>query len=343
MGFRRVGTPMSKPGGFKALMAGKPESEIEFPEEIQRNQTIAILWGAIWHRVKAYHKTLKFVVPDVKSGRGIESTNAHIFMQPFEGENGAKEQLKELETDGEPMLKLLTTLGCSHVICLRDFNDTKPTWTAGFHAVTPNAYVYDLGSGQAGGFEGKNRLDQDSKFNYWEMAKDEAKEDCENCTSAGFRQKETMEAVAARIAETLVAVHKKDTARQIILRGTGKHRDHTEIFGELMGMVQKEVSLRTREKYTQFTNIFDGKLLTPDEEALFGSMSLCGILGPEIIKVESANLKTMLSIESGKGSTQYGFQTRLERRRRMAQREFSSRRDSPVMTRLLKEIVRANQ
>merc|ERR1711964_6455 len=114
MGFRRVGTPMSKPGGFKALMAGEPESKIEFPKEIQRNQTIAVLWGAIWHRVKAY-KTLKFVVPDVKSGNCIDSTNAHTFMVPFEGQNGAKEQLKELGTNGEPMLNLLTTLGCSHV------------------------------------------------------------------------------------------------------------------------------------------------------------------------------------------------------------------------------------
>merc|ERR1711964_790675 len=32
-----------------------------------------------------------------------------------------------------------------------------------------------------------------------------------------------------------------------------------------------------------------------------------------------------------------------KRRRRMAQREFSNRRDSPVMVRLLQEIVRANQ
>merc|ERR1711964_873561 len=37
----------------------------------------------------------------------------------------------------------------------------------------------------------------------------------------------------------------------------------------------------------------------------------------------------------------YGELKRLTRRRRMAQREFSTRRDSPVMTRLLEEIIAA--
>jgi len=122
-----------------------------------------------------------------------------------------------------------------------------------------------------------------------------------------------------------------------------------------MEMVQKIVKrkLLARGKYNQavpndpyleFTKIFDGKLLTPADEALFGSTSVCDILGPVCSKVQDAALTTILSVESGKGSTQYGFWRKIpSRRRRMAQREFSSRRDSPVMIRLLQQIVHANQ
>merc|ERR1712000_769673 len=84
----------------------------------------------------------------------------------------AMTQLKTLKKDGEPMMNLLKTLDCSHVICLREFSDTKPTWTAGFHEETPEAYVYDIGSGQAQGFDAKSKLEAQSKFSYYEMSSD---------------------------------------------------------------------------------------------------------------------------------------------------------------------------
>merc|ERR1711964_605640 len=156
-------------GGHKELMAGK--SEIRFPEEIIPDETIAVLWGAVWHTVKKHTARLEFVVPD-KSGTYGECptlSNAHNFMKPV---NEAMDQLQTLGKDGKPMRDLLKTLGCSHVICLREFSDAKPTWTAGFHEETPEAYIYDIGSGQGQGFEAKSILDTDNaKFSYYEVTR----------------------------------------------------------------------------------------------------------------------------------------------------------------------------
>jgi len=355
-------------------MTGK--SEIRFPEEIIRSETIAVLWGAVWHTVRDHTTTLKFVVPDKKICSEICPivSDACNFMIPV---GDAKTQLTTLGDKGADMLKLLTTLDCSHVICLREFSDTKPTWTAGFHQKTPDAYVYDIGSGQAQGFEAKSKLDKPSKFSYYEMSleyievlkhmeankknnallsfgnrrKEAAKNACTDCTTHVFRRPETMNDVAKQIAETLVRVHLADKKRPLIARGTGKHRqeniDGPMYCERLMKMIQRqaETMLQKRKEATiesrrDFRRVFSGKLLTGPEEALFGSTSVCDLLGPNVSKVKGVT--TILSIESGRGSTQYGFWKKpLGQRRRMAQREFSNRRDSPVMVRLLKEIVAA--
>jgi len=455
-------------GGFEKLMAG--EYNIAFPKSINPDETVAVLWGAIWHCVKAYHATLSFVVPDNsgKYGEAVNSSDALRFMIPLEK---AIEQLEKLDGKGDTMLNLLKTLNCSHVICLREFIDTKPTWSEGFHEKSPNAYVYDIGSGQAQGFNydtetNKSILDKDSKFSYYEATKryqdikrmgnathgimknrlDTAKDACKDCTKGVFRQTETMNAVAERIAQTLARIHNAEPNRPLIVRGTGKHRqgDGPDVFADLVKMIKtrafryistnkvaRSTTSRSHTKFggskatrmKRFNAVFSGKLLTGAQEAKFGSTSVCHILGPYISglllpswkeatsedgrtfyyltaeKPEDPSSKptppgseqwpksatwtrptesptSILSVESGKGSTQYGFwingtwtevttpeegtvyrhvdtngkiineqkerpTTLPVKRRRMAQREFSSRRDSPVMVRLLQQIIDA--
>merc|ERR1711964_942213 len=168
---------------------------------------------------------------------------------------------------------------------------------------------------------------------------DAAEKACKDCTTEAFRRPDVMNAVAKKIAATLVRVHQADKYRQLIARGTGKHRQNAngpENFTKLMDMIKQhaEAKIHSRRGKKQFDRVFSGKLLTGAREALFGSTSVCDLLGPQVIKMEG--ITTILSVESGRGSTQYGFwKKNAATRRRMAQREFSSRRDSPVMVRLL--------
>merc|ERR1711964_299851 len=121
---------------------------------------------------------------------------------------------------GVPMMDLLKTLNCSHVICLREFEEKKPTWTAAFHEKQPGAYVCNIGSGQTEGYASKYFLEDASKFSYYEETneykaaakKDQkaVKKECKDFSAPAYRKTANLEAVAGRIAATLVEVHEYD-------------------------------------------------------------------------------------------------------------------------------------
>merc|ERR1711964_970047 len=199
--------------------------------------------------------------------------------------------------------------------------DKKPTWTAAFHEKTPGAYVCNIGSGQTEGYASKYFLEDASKFNYYEETneykaaakKDQkaVKTECKDFSASAYRKPENLKAVAEKIVATLVAVHKANQTTPIIARGTGKHRqkkgpiDGPANFEKLIETILAEAKKILGADYPTFRNIFSGELLPGDDEARFGGASICDILGPLVQRVQ--DVTTILSIESGKGSTQYAF------------------------------------
>merc|ERR1711964_586515 len=116
-----------------------------------------------------------------------------------------------------------------------------------------------------------------------------------------------------------------------------RYRGGEMCLGKLINISKVRVGCFTREDAIQInTTGCDAECINPSSDkffkdliSLFKSAKFCNRTLP--------NNKTFLE-------TLYLANPDLRtRRRRMAQREFSSRRDSPVMTRLLQEIVRANQ